>query len=56
MGPTIDGKPGREIPFHLHSTHFWLVKYAPPIYHSNGTIKMFNPDIVCEEPEVKITF
>jgi hypothetical protein len=52
MGPTIEGKPGREIPFHLHSTHFFLVKWAPPIYTSNGTIKEFNKDIYCEDPEV----
>jgi hypothetical protein len=52
MGPQIDGKPGREIPFHLHSTHFFLMKYGPPVYEANGTIKMFNSDIVCEDPEV----
>ncbi|KAI6175909.1 hypothetical protein M3Y97_00741700 [Aphelenchoides bicaudatus] len=48
-GPTIDGKPGREIPFHLHSTHFWLVKWAPAVYDINGKMSMFNPDIVCDD-------
>ncbi|KJH40992.1 multicopper oxidase [Dictyocaulus viviparus] len=39
---------GYAHPFHIHGTHFHVMKVGWPSYHENGTIYEMNDDIDCK--------
>ncbi|CAI4225857.1 unnamed protein product [Auanema sp. JU1783] len=42
---------GYAHPFHIHGTHFYVVKVGWPTYNSSGMIENMNSDILCDGPE-----
>ncbi|CAD5220486.1 unnamed protein product [Bursaphelenchus okinawaensis] len=51
MGPKRPGHPYLAMPVHVPSTHVYVLKMGFPTYYNNQTIKEFNKDIKCDNPE-----
>lgn len=35
--------------FHIHGTHFYVMKIGYPSYNGSGIIEKMNPDIPCDD-------
>ncbi|KIH46471.1 hypothetical protein ANCDUO_23477, partial [Ancylostoma duodenale] len=42
---------GYAHPFHVHGTHFHVMKVGWPQYNTSGMISTLNPDIDCAGPD-----
>ncbi|CAD5227222.1 unnamed protein product [Bursaphelenchus xylophilus] len=51
MGPSRPGHVGLAMPVHIPSTHVYVVRVGFPTYHANQTVKQFNQDLVCDQPQ-----
>lgn len=49
MGDGGKAGTGYSHPFHMHGTHFYVMKIGYPEYYENGTIKSMNEDLPCDD-------